>query len=389
MRLIAVATHPVQYQAPYFRALAARPGVDLHVLYAVLPDPEEQGVGFGRPFSWDIPLLDGYSWAEIDGVVRRHGGGTDFSALSAPPIRAQLAAARAEAVLVTGWQSKVLAQAARAARSLRVPALLRGESNDLRKRPLWVRVAHRWYFRRFAAFLAIGCANRRLYEAAGVPSGRIFDVPYVVDNERFAYAAAQLRPRRAELRKAWNIDGGTFCALFAGKLQAKKRPGDLLEALEIARKTHGDLRLLIVGSGELEADLRSRARDRRLPVTFAGFLNQSEIPAAYVAADALVLPSDAGETWGLVVNEAMASGLPAVVSDAVGCREDLVTDGETGFSFPLGNAPALAACLTTLARDPIRAAAMGEAAHRRVEESYSMEKAVEGTLAALRSFGPP
>lgn len=388
MRLIAVATHPVQYQAPYFRALAARPGVDLHVLYAVLPDPEEQGVGFGQPFTWDIPLLDGYSWAEIDGVVRRHGGGTDFSALSAPSIRAQLVAARAEAVLVTGWQSRVLAQAARAARSLRVPALLRGESNDLRRRPLWVRLAHRWYFRRFAAFLAIGRANRRLYAAAGVRAAQIFDVPYVVDNERFAQAAAELRPRRTELRKAWNVDGATFCALFAGKLQPKKRPGDLLEALEIARKAHGDLRLLVVGSGELEADLRSRARDRRLPVTFAGFLNQSEIPAAYVAADALVLPSDAGETWGLVVNEAMASGLPAVVSDAVGCREDLVTDGETGFSFPLGNAPALAACLTTLARDPIRAAAMGEAAHRRVDESYSMEKAVEGTLAALRSIGP-
>lgn len=385
IRLITVATHPVQYQAPYFRRLAAQVEIDLHVLYALLPTPDEQGVGFGRSFTWDVPLLDGYSWGPVEGVERREAGTSIFSGLSAPTIRAQLEQAGPNAVLVTGWQSKVLVQAARAARALRIPVLLRGESNDLRRRPLWVRLAHRWYFRRFSAFLAIGKANRRLYESAGVPSDRIFDVPYAVDNDRFAQAAASLRPRRMELRQGWNVDGSTFCALFAGKLQAKKRPGDLLDALEIARKSHGDLRLLVAGSGELESELKLQAKERRLPVTFAGFLNQSEMPTAYAAADALVLPSDAGETWGLVVNEAMASGLPAIVSDRVGCREDLILEGETGFSFPLGDPRTLAACLTTLARDPIRAAAMGDSARRRVIELYSMKRGVDGTVGALHA----
>lgn len=385
IRLVAVATHPVQYQAPYFRSLAAQDGIDLQVMYALLPTPDEQGVGFGRSFTWDVPLLDGYSWAPVEGVERRDVGTSIFSGLSAPTIRAQLEQAGPDAVLVTGWQSKVLVQAARAARALRIPVLLRGESNDLRRRPLWVRLAHRWYFRKFSAFLAIGKANRRLYESAGVPSDRIFDVPYAVDNDRFAQAAASLRPRRTELRQGWNVDGSTFCALFAGKLQAKKRPGDLLDALEIARKSHGDLRLLVAGSGELESELKQKAKERRLPVTFAGFLNQSEMPTAYAAADALVLPSDAGETWGLVVNEAMASGLPAIVSDRVGCRENLILEGETGFSFPLGDPRALAACLTTLARDPIRAAAMGDSARRRVIELYSMKRGVDGTVEALHA----
>lgn len=385
VRLIAVATHPVQYQAPYFRALAAVPEIDLHVFYAVIPTAEEQGVGFERSFEWDVQLLDGYSWSVLEGVQHRRDISSGFSALAVPGIRAQLQATGPDALFVPGWQSKVLMQAARAAKAIRVPSLLRGDSNDLRPRPLWVRIAHRWYFRRFAAILAVGRANRRLYERAGVSTERIFSVPHVVDNDRFVQAARELRPRRAELRRSWSIEGGTFCVLFAGKLQPKKRPGDLLEALELARKDHGDLRLLVVGSGELESELRIRARERRLPVTFAGFLNQSEIPAAYVSADALVLPSDAGETWGLVVNEAMASGLPAVVSDRVGCREDLVSDGETGFSFPLGDTRALAACLTTLAKDPIRASAMGDSARRRVLESYSMERAVEGTMAALQA----
>jgi glycosyltransferase involved in cell wall biosynthesis len=383
LRLVAVATHPVQYQAPFFEALAARPEVDLQVLYAVLPTPEQQGAGFETPFKWDVPLLDGYEWGEIENVRRTDGQG--FGALSAPRIRTQLQRERADALLVTGWQSRVLLQAAQAGRRLHLPVLVRGESNDLTPRPWWKRFVHLRLFRRFTHFLAIGKANRRFYVRAGVPEDRIFASPYGVDNARFAAAAETLRPNRNELRRSWNVAGDGCCVLFAGKFQEKKRPFDLLEALELARKSRSDLRLLMVGSGELDTALRERARERRLPVTFAGFLNQTEIPRAYAAADALVLPSDAGETWGLVVNEAMASGLPAIVSDKVGCREDLIEDGVTGFSFPLGAARALAACLTTVAEDPIRASAMGEAAKALVTKSYSIERAVEGTLAALET----
>lgn len=381
IRLLVVATHPVQYQAPYFQALAARAGIDLKVLYAVLPTPEQQGVGFETPFQWDVPLLDGYEWREIEDV---HGAdGPGFGALSAPRVRSQLERERADALLVTGWHSKVLVQAARAARRLRLPVLVRGESNDLAPRPWWKRLGHRRLFRSFTHFLAIGRANRRFYERAGVAADRIFESPYAVDNARFVAAAEQHRPHRNELRRSWNVAGDGFCVLFAGKFQPKKRPFDLLEALEQARKTRSDLRLLMVGSGELDATLRERARERRLPVTFTGFLNQTEIPRAYAAADALVLPSDSSETWGLVVNEAMASGLPAIVSDRVGCREDLIQDGTTGFSFALGDTRALAACMTTLAEDPIRAAAMGDAAKVRVVGSYSIERAVDGVIAAL------
>lgn len=386
MKLLALATHPVQYQAPFFQALAAASGVDLKVLYAWMPTPEEQGVGFGESFEWDVPLLEGYSWDRIESVERKGESPHGFDALSAPRLREQLQAEAPQAVLVTGWQARVLLQGARAARRLRLPVLVRGEANDLRRRPLWKRLGHRWMLRRFSAFLAIGKASRRFYIASGIAPERIFDAPYSVDNARFAAEADRLRPQRNELRRAWQVPGDGFCILFAGKLQAKKRPLDLLDALEQARRTRSDLRLLIAGSGELEPVLRERARERRLPVTFAGFLNQTEMPRAYAAADALVLPSDAGETWGLVVNEAMASGVPAVVSDHVGCREDLVEDGVTGFSFPLGDTRALAACLTSLAADPIRAAAMGEAARQLVLSRYSIDRAVAGTVAALENL---
>ena len=102
------------------------------------------------------------------------------------------------------------------------------------------------------------------------------------------------------------------------------------------------------------------AVDFGLAASFAGFLNQTEISRAYVAADALVLPSDPGETWGLVVNEALASGLPAVVSAACGSAEDLVVPLDPRLRFPLGDIEALAAAIRHLADHPVPAAAMAE-----------------------------
>jgi glycosyltransferase involved in cell wall biosynthesis len=139
----------------------------------------------------------------------------------------------------------------------------------------------------------------------------------------------------------------------------------------------------MVGAGELMEPARVLAHQEQLPLSFTGFLNQSEIVRAYVAADCLVLPSDAGETWGLVVNEAMACGLPAIVSDQVGCGMDLVHEQETGATFPMGDVTALANRIEEFAADPDELIAMGQRAQQLVLTHYSVERAVEGTLSAI------
>src|SRR5262249_3744220 len=159
-----------------------------------------------------------------------------------------------------------------------------------------------------------------------VPDARIHPCPYFVDNERFAATADRLGPARAALRARWSIPTDATAFLFCGKLVAKKRPLDLLNALGTAAASGAHVHALVVGDGELMGEVRALAASQRIPATMCGFLNQSEIAQAYVAADCLVLPSDSGETWGLVVNEAMACGLPAIVSDRVGCGPDLVVD---------------------------------------------------------------
>jgi glycosyltransferase involved in cell wall biosynthesis len=385
-RLVVVATHPTDHLAPYLRALTGRPEIDLHVFYAYRPGSE--AAGKSGEAAHDIaaaPLLEGYSWSDLENVRVDEKEPDGYRGLSVKKIHKQLESEKPDAVMATGWYSRILSQAAKGARRLKVPAFLRGKWNDLQTRGFNGHRRFRSLVKPFSGFLAVGRANRRLYEQSGIADSEIFDVPYGIDTARYVAKATELRPHRAEYRDSWQVDGEDFCVLSVGRIDETRRPFDLLEAMEVGRKDRRELRLLMVGAGPLEAAVRERARERRLPVSFAGHLLPDELARAYAAADALALASDAREAWGLVVNEAMASGIPAVVSDQVGCREDLVVDGETGFSFRTGDARGLAACLATLAADPIRSAAMGEAARDRVVAEYSIDRAVDGTLAALEA----
>jgi glycosyltransferase involved in cell wall biosynthesis len=176
------------------------------------------------------------------------------------------------------------------------------------------------------------------------------------------------------------VDSTVF--LFAGKFIAKKNPLDYLKALEIAYRAGAPAVGLMAGDGPLRPACESQVIAAGLPVTFSGFLNQSEVINAYIAADCLVLPSDGGETWGIVVNEAMWSGLPCIVSDQVGCGPDLVAAQGVGEVFPLHDEAALAAAMVKFARDPELRRQSGERA-RVVIRAYSIASAVEGTVSAV------
>jgi len=380
-RLGFVTTHPIQYQVPIFRQLAAMPQIDLTVFFCQLPDEREQGDGFGVDFRWDVPLLDGYRYEVLDNVAREPSV-TRFNGCDTPSIGSKLRERRIDAAIVNGWVVKSCMQTLRACRRQRIPCIVRGESNALRPRPWWKQALHRRLLKQYSAFLAIGLSNREFYLAAGVDPESIFPCHYCVDNERFARRAAELEPQRDRLRQQWNIPRGATAFLFSGKLIEKKRPLDLLRALELARRQQADLHALIVGDGELRGECERLAREASLPVTFAGFVNQTEMPAAYVAADCLVLPSDHGETWGLVVNEAMACGRPAVLSDQVGCSLDLIVESETGHVYPCGDAEALARRLVDLARQPVEVRRMGRRAQSHVA-AYSVPNAADGIRQAV------
>ena len=381
IKVAIVATHPVQYQVPWFQALARHSQLQLKVYFALLPSREQQGVGFNVPFAWDIPMLEDYEWQALPNTGKRPGL-TGFFSNSTPSIRSVLSIDRPDVVIISGWHALPMLQVLWACMMLRIPRIVRGESNALHPRRSWIRLLHRMLVTRYHAYLAIGKANREFYLGYGVEPGRIFPCRYFVDNQCLRTRFESTLPDRSELRAKWCIPESVFCFLYVGKLQSKKRILDLLQALRGAMQSRGDLHLLIVGTGELDQPARALVAEAKLPVSFAGFLNQTELPQAYAVGDCLVLPSDYGETWGLVVNEAMVCGLPAIVSDRVGCGPDLVEPGVTGEVFPYGNVLALSDRLCTLAADRGRAVALGRHAEERIRD-YSVEHAVAGTLQAI------
>jgi glycosyltransferase involved in cell wall biosynthesis len=387
IRLTVVLTHPVQYYAPWFRHIAERcPEIDLTVLYAIEPTPEQQGVGFARSFLWDVPLTAGYRYRVLRAARPQDDvHSSSFRGVDVPWVGEEVLATRPDVVLIPGWHSISLLRAARACRRAGVPVLYRGDSNLAAApggtfAPLW-RLRTRRRLGLFAAYLSTGRRSREYLAAFGLPAERIFDSPHAVDNDFFAAQAAPLATAaaRRRLRREFGLDGG-FVVLFVGKLTPAKRPLDLLHAMALLAPGAS---LLVVGSGPLERVCRAAAEKLGVRVAWAGFRNQSELGSAYAAADCLALPSGI-ETWGLVVNEAMASGLPCVVSDRVGCAPDLVLPGATGEVFPAGDAAALAAALGRLRRRIEAGTDLARACRERAA-AHSYAAATAGLLAGCRA----
>jgi glycosyltransferase involved in cell wall biosynthesis len=350
VRVTFVLTHPIQYYAPWFRHIATScEQLDLTVIYATEPTAVQQGVDFGRAFLWDTPLRDGYR-----SIVVRPMRPTDridsahFFGLDVPDIGRAIADTRPDVVVVTGWYSATLVRALVACRRLGFPTLWRGDTHagvapQGWRRPLW-RLKTRWLLDRFDGYLSPGSLVRSYLAGFGVADYRIFDVAHGVDNEAFAARAARFQSaaEREAVRRKWGIAPDAFVPLFVGKLTDVKRPLDLIAGAALAAPCH----VLVVGSGHLDSKVREEASRRGVALAMAGFLNQEALGRAYAAADCLVLPSG-GETWGLVVNEALASGVPAIVSDRCGCAPDLITP-QTGRVFETGNPASLAGALASL-----------------------------------------
>lgn len=383
-KLAILATHPIQYQAPWFRAMAADPRLDLHVFYGHSATAADQAnAGFGVKFEWDVPLLEGYRYSFLRNVAASPSVAA-FSGIDTPEISGLIRQGSYDAVLVNGWNHKSSWQAIVGCWRSHTKVMVRGDSHlrtfrsGLKK--MVKALPYRAFVSRLDACLAVGSWSREYYLHYGARPDRVFVVPHVVNESWLCAEAARLQPVRAALRREWGLEDRSTVFVFAGKLIAEKRVGDFIRALQRAANSGANVQGLIVGDGPLRADCESLGREGGV-VKFAGFLNQSEIAKAYVAADALVLPSE-GETWGMVVNEAMWCGKPCIVSDQVGCGPDLVQPGKTGAAFPLGDVDTLARLMAEFAGNGALLTAMGVCC-RQLIRRWSLQTAADGVVAAL------
>lgn len=383
-KVLIVATHPVQYQVPWFRYLHNNiQNYNFEVLYLTLPDAEQQGAGFGQSFEWDIPLLDGYNWIKVENEFLAGDGNIDkFSSLRLKNTRGLLKTLNPDAVFLTGWQCLALIQVLIECNRVKIPTLIRGDSNNLKPRKMTTQLLHKLLLKRFDQFLAVGKSNKNFYLQNGISESNIYFCPHFIDNKRFVDDADTFSKQRETLRKQWNVPERAFCFCYVGKLNPKKRIMDVLNSFKNLADNRAHL--LVVGDGELMQQAKDYADKQNLNVTFSGFLNQSEIAKAYAVSECLVLASDFDETWGLVVNEAMASGLPAITSDRCGCHLDLVINDETGYIFEFANIRSLTAKMKKIiSLDGQALGKLADQAKTNLLENYSLEKASEGLIKAL------
>src|SRR5712691_2707390 len=338
-RLGVLATHPIQYQAPLYQELARRGAVELDV--AFLSSGGAQPVrdpSFGVTLAWDIDLLGGYQWT----VLARK------PLVAKAPWLIELSRwlRRQDIAVLHGHADPDMLLAAATCRLLGVPYLLRGESHAQSAASGWRRAARHLVagavVRGAAGALPIGQRNAAFYQRYGrIPQ---YHAPYSVDNDRFRRMSEAARSSRAARLGSLGLDTRRPTVIFSGKLIQRKRPLDVVRAVE---RCATPVNLLLLGDGPLRAQVRGY--ESRLPVRCLGFVNQSELPGWYASGDVLALPSD-HEPWGLVVNEGMACGLVPVVSDAVGCAPDLVRG--VGEIYPAGDVAALAAALARACAGP-------------------------------------
>ena len=260
MRLAIITTHPIQYYAPVFRALAADPRLELKVFYTwsqaadgALADP-----GFGARIQWDIPLLDGYDSQFVPNTAREPSS-SHFQGIRNPDLVPSIEAWHADAVLVYGWALASHLTALRYFKG-RIPVFFRGDSTLLGSQaPLRAFMRNRfltWVYSHVDVAIAVGSNNRDYFRWCGLPEGRIAFAPHSIDTQRFADKDGTHTARAQELRRQLDIEPGARTLVFAAKFIPEK---DVLLLLNAFLSLDSEAHLVLVGSGPLE----DRAQDAR------------------------------------------------------------------------------------------------------------------------------
>jgi glycosyltransferase involved in cell wall biosynthesis len=397
LKVLLVCSHPVQYVAPLFVRLAQHPRLEILVAYASLRGAEKAlDPGFGLEIAWDIPVLENYRWISLTPVApgnpSPHSSAVPVATTAYRNVRSLVASSEWDAIYVSGYYFRQAWTAMLAARLKGIPILLSTDAHSLaswRSNSAIRRKLKELLLRRIYAtasvILAGSSGTVAFLKSIGVPSDSILLAGNVVENDWWATRAGQADP--VTIRATWKIPPTAPVALFCAKLQPWKRPLDALEAFAAAA-VDGSY-LVFAGDGPLSPDLLNRARTLGIGsrIRFLGFVNQSRMPEVYAASNILLLPSQY-EPFGLVVNEAMLCGCTAIVSDRVGARFDLISDGETGLVFPCGDLPAFTRALRTLLADAALRCRMARAARLRMnswEPSQNVEAFAQAVqLAATR-----
>ena len=333
---------PTPYTTPLVALLAEEEDLEVEVFFCVATE---------RGRAWEVPERLPKNAEIMPGValpLSNRGLTLKFN----PAIWARLSRGRFDAVVISGYVHPTMLLAMLWCRLHEVPYILVSESHLLRRRSRW----KAWLKERLLppliggadAWLATGSNSRDYLLHYGADARRTFFFPNTIDVDHFEREMARLQPERTALRARFGIPPEATFFLFVGRFVPQKGLSDLIEAFSRI-SPDGEAWLLLVGSGPLQAEIEGRIEGNER-VILPGFVQAEALPPFYALSDVFVLPSHA-EPWGVVVNEALACGLPVIASDQVGAARDLIHPGENGIVFPTGDTAALTDALERLLHD--------------------------------------
>jgi glycosyltransferase involved in cell wall biosynthesis len=338
--------------------------------------------GSSAEYDWEAPEIP--RGLERTRLLDEAGKRSDWPLLAAAYNR-RVGPWRPDVIALPGWSSTAALVGARWAAERGMPAVVMSETNasDGPRRPLTEFVKRR-IITLFQAGLCGGTLARSYLAELGLPRDRIFLGYDVVDNEHFAAGAGAARRQTALITSVDGAQSGRYFLASARFVPTKNLPR-LLEAFARYRQAAGPdaWPLVLLGDGPMRGELESAraAHGLATALVMPGFVQYAELPSYYGNAGAFVHASTT-EQWGLVVNEAMACGLPVLVSERCGCAPDLVEEGRNGHTFDPHDADALAGLMLKIASGVGGRAAMGEAS-RQIIERWSPQTFAEGLERAV------
>jgi glycosyltransferase involved in cell wall biosynthesis len=363
------------YRIPVFNALAQHEGVDLRVLFLSETDA---GLRQWRVYKDEIR----FQYAVLPSWRLRVG---KHNLLLNWRLRSRLKECAPEVIICGGYNYFASWEAQSWARRHGAEFILWSESNthDRRGGQAWVEFLKTHFLSGCDRFVVPGQASFEYLRSLGSAPEDIVIAPNAVDNDWFRVRADEIRSRTSEFRERFKLPPRYF--LFVGRLVAEKGVFDLLDAYA---KLEDDLRskvgLVFAGDGRSRRELEALAqRVRPGTICFPGFAHREDLAGLYTFAEALILPTHS-DTWGLVVNEAMACGLPVIVTSVAGCALDLVEDGWNGYVVPPRDPDRLKEAINSIVRNPDLTQQMSVHSSERIR-NYSPELCANGLAAAALS----
>ena len=377
-KLAIVTSHPIQYNAPFFRLLQQRNNIQIKVFYTwsqAVKGPKFDP-GFGKAIEWDIPLLEGYDYTFVNNVATDPGT-HHYRGLINPTLNTEIDTWKPDNILIYGWSFHSHLKCIKYFHK-KIPIIFRGDSTLLAEhfglKKIFRTFFLKWVYKHIDYAIYVGENNKRYYLRHGLKEEQLFFAPHAIDNERFVDKDGVYQERALEWRKKLNIPESDIVFLFAGKLESKKNPHLLINSFLTINAPQ--TQLVILGNGVIEKKLKHRYSSIK-NIHFIDFQNQSVMPLVYRLGDVFVLPSKGPvETWGLSINEAMACSKAVLVSSVCGCAVDLIREDVNGYVFNSNKKKYLVEKMKEILSNKTRLKEMGEHSFK-IIQNWSFEKICE------------